>query len=43
MLARAAFVANAVLGGATPLWNWMGDGAPVFRYSPADRIRRKLE
>ena len=25
-------VANAELGGATPLWNWIGDGATVFSY-----------
>lgn len=26
------FVANAKLGGATPLWEWIGDGATVFSY-----------
>jgi predicted peroxiredoxin len=25
-------VANAKLGGATPLWEWVGDGATVFSY-----------
>jgi predicted peroxiredoxin len=25
-------VDNAELGGATPLWNWIGDGATVFSY-----------
>jgi hypothetical protein len=25
-------VANANLGGATPLWQWIGDGATVFSY-----------
>jgi predicted peroxiredoxin len=25
-------VANARLGGATPLWDWVGDGATVFSY-----------
>jgi hypothetical protein len=24
--------AAAELGGATPLWNWIGDGATVFSY-----------
>jgi predicted peroxiredoxin len=27
-----ALVANARLGGATPLWEWIGDGATVFSY-----------
>jgi predicted peroxiredoxin len=27
-----ALVANAELGGATPLWEWIGDGATVFSY-----------
>lgn len=26
------FVPNAELGGATPLWEWVGDGATVFSY-----------
>ena len=26
------FVSNAQLGGATPLWEWIGDGATVFSY-----------
>jgi predicted peroxiredoxin len=25
-------IANAKLGGATPLWEWIGDGATVFSY-----------
>lgn len=31
-LDKDALVANAELGGATPLWNWIGDGAIVFSY-----------
>jgi predicted peroxiredoxin len=31
-LDKDALVANAELGGATPLWNWIGDGATVFSY-----------
>lgn len=31
-LDRDALVENAELGGATPLWNWIGDGATVFSY-----------
>jgi predicted peroxiredoxin len=32
-LDQAELVANARLGGATPLWEWMGDnGATVFSY-----------
>lgn len=27
-----AFVANARLAGATPLWEWIGEGATVFSY-----------
>ena len=27
-----ALVANAKLGGATPLWEWIDDGATVFSY-----------
>jgi predicted peroxiredoxin len=27
-----ALVENAELGGATPLWNWIGEGATVFSY-----------
>ncbi len=26
------FVAHARVGGATPLWDWIGDGATVFSY-----------
>ena len=28
----SALVANARLGGATPLWEWIGDDATVFSY-----------
>jgi predicted peroxiredoxin len=28
----SALVANARLAGATPLWDWIGDGATVFSY-----------
>ena len=31
-LEGSEFVANAKLGGATPLWEWIGDGATVFSY-----------
>jgi predicted peroxiredoxin len=31
-LDESALVANARLGGATPLWEWIGDGATVFSY-----------
>jgi predicted peroxiredoxin len=31
-LDEAALVANARIGGATPLWEWIGDGATVFSY-----------
>jgi predicted peroxiredoxin len=31
-LDEASLVANARLGGATPLWEWIGDGATVFSY-----------
>jgi predicted peroxiredoxin len=31
-LDKDALVANAELGGATPLWNWIGDSATVFSY-----------
>jgi predicted peroxiredoxin len=31
-LDKDALVANAELGGATPLWNWIGDGATVLSY-----------
>jgi predicted peroxiredoxin len=31
-LDRDALVANAELGGATPLWTWIGDSATVFSY-----------
>ena len=31
-LTEADLVANARLAGATPLWEWVGDGATVFSY-----------
>ncbi|HEX2046078.1 MAG TPA: DsrE family protein [Gaiellaceae bacterium] len=31
-LDEGALVANAKLGGATPLWQWIGEGATVFSY-----------
>jgi predicted peroxiredoxin len=31
-LAEDALVEHAQLGGATPLWQWIGDGATVFSY-----------
>ena len=31
-LDEGALVANAKLGGATPLWDWIDDGATVFSY-----------
>jgi predicted peroxiredoxin len=31
-LDKEALVGNADMGGATPLWNWIGDGATVFSY-----------
>ena len=31
-LDEGALVANARLGGATPLWEWVGEGATVFSY-----------
>jgi len=31
-LDEADLVANARLGGATPLWEWVGEGATVFSY-----------
>ena len=31
-LDESQLVANAKLGGATPLWEWVGDGATVFSY-----------
>ena len=31
-LQDADLVPNARLGGATPLWEWIGDGATVFSY-----------
>jgi predicted peroxiredoxin len=31
-LDEAALVANARLGGATPLWEWIGEDATVFSY-----------
>jgi predicted peroxiredoxin len=31
-LGEGNLVASAELGGATPLWQWIGDGATVFSY-----------
>jgi predicted peroxiredoxin len=31
-LDEGQLVTNASLGGATPLWEWIGDGATVFSY-----------
>jgi predicted peroxiredoxin len=31
-LDEGSLVSNAKLGGATPLWDWIGDGATVFSY-----------
>jgi predicted peroxiredoxin len=31
-LDESALVPNARLAGATPLWDWIGDGATVFSY-----------
>lgn len=31
-LAEDELLANATLAGATPLWEWIGDGATVFSY-----------
>jgi predicted peroxiredoxin len=31
-LGEDALVEHAELGGATPLWQWIGDGATVFSY-----------
>jgi predicted peroxiredoxin len=31
-LDEANLVPNARIGGATPLWEWIGDGATVFSY-----------
>jgi predicted peroxiredoxin len=31
-LSEDALVGNAQMGGATPLWQWIGDGATVFSY-----------
>ncbi len=31
-LDEGQLVGNARLGGATPLWEWIGDGATVFSY-----------
>jgi predicted peroxiredoxin len=32
MLDEGQLVPNARIGGATPLWEWIGDGATVFSY-----------
>jgi predicted peroxiredoxin len=31
-LDESGIVANARIGGATPLWEWIGEGATVFSY-----------
>ena len=31
-LDEGSLVANARIGGATPLWEWIGEGATVFSY-----------
>jgi predicted peroxiredoxin len=31
-LDESALITNARLAGATPLWDWIGDGATVFSY-----------
>ena len=31
-LSEDGLIENAQLGGATPLWQWIGDGATVFSY-----------
>jgi predicted peroxiredoxin len=31
-LEESSLVPNARLGGATPLWEWIGEGATVFSY-----------
>jgi len=31
-LEGSELVPNAAIGGATPLWEWIGDGATVFSY-----------
>jgi hypothetical protein len=31
-LESGQLVANAQVAGATPLWEWIGDGATVFSY-----------
>jgi predicted peroxiredoxin len=31
-LSEADLVPHAKIGGATPLWEWIGDGATVFSY-----------
>jgi predicted peroxiredoxin len=31
-LDESALVENAKIGGATPLWEWIGEGATVFSY-----------
>jgi hypothetical protein len=36
-LDKDALLANAELGGATPLWNWIGHGATVFSYCETRR------
>lgn len=31
-LDKASLIESAEIGGATPLWEWIGDGATVFSY-----------
>jgi hypothetical protein len=31
-LDKSQLVGNATIAGATPLWEWIGDGADVFSY-----------
>jgi hypothetical protein len=31
-LAEASLLSNATIAGATPLWEWIHDGATVFSY-----------
>jgi len=31
-LDKADLIESAEIGGATPLWEWIGDGATVFSY-----------
>ena len=31
-LSQESLIDSAEIGGATPLWEWIGDGATVFSY-----------